>query len=87
MAKQDLFEARGQLAERAAVADLGVADGMREMRAALGLSQEAFGRLFGLTRRQVNQIENGAANPTVATLTRVAEMFGLRVGFVPVKRN
>ncbi len=55
------------------------------MRLALGMTQEAFGRLYGLSRRQVMELETGKANPTVDTLSRIATSFGLAVGFVPRK--
>ncbi len=57
-------------------------EAVREARTALDLTQEAFGEKFGLTRRQVVEIENGSANPTAATLNRIARPFGMTVGFV-----
>ena len=57
-------------------------EAVREARTALDLTQEAFGEKFGLTRRQVVEIENGTANPTAATLNRIARPFGMTVGFV-----
>lgn len=51
-------------------------------RMALDMTQEAFGEKFGLTRRQVVELETGSANPTAATLNRIAQPFGMTVGFV-----
>jgi transcriptional regulator with XRE-family HTH domain len=65
-------------------------EAVREARFALDFTQEAFGKKFGLTRRQVAEIENGAANPTTATLNRIARPFGMTVGFVhadPARRG
>ena len=50
---------------------------------ALGFTQGEFGHHFGLTVRQVSQLETGAANPTVATLERILAPLGLTVGFIP----
>lgn len=53
----------------------------------MGLTQEQFGKLFRLTRRQVSELETGAGNPTVETLNRIARAFGFTVGFVPRNRG
>jgi pyruvate dehydrogenase E1 component beta subunit len=34
----------------------------------------------------LKQIEAGTANPTVATLEKIADIFGLEIGFVPRKK-
>lgn len=57
---------------------------VREARLSLDMTQAEFGNKFGLTRRQVNEIENDTANPTVATLSKIAWPFGMTVGFVKV---
>nr|WP_294546651.1 helix-turn-helix transcriptional regulator [uncultured Rhodopila sp.] len=55
---------------------------VRRMREVMGLSQARFGQVFGLTPRQVWELEAGAANPTLATLTRLGKPFGFQVGFM-----
>jgi len=41
----------------------------------------------GVSRRVVQDIERGTGNPTVDSLNSVAKLFGLQVGFVPIRRN
>jgi len=55
---------------------------IRRMREVMRLSQARFGQVFGLTPRQVWELEAGAANPTLATLTRLGKPFGFQVGFI-----
>ena len=57
-------------------------EAVREARLALDFTQATFAQTFGLTRRQVAEIESGAANPTAATLNRIAKPFGMTLGFV-----
>jgi hypothetical protein len=53
------------------------------MRLSLGKTQEDFGRMFGISRRKVIDLEAGKANPELRTLARIGKPFGLTVGFVP----
>lgn len=75
-----------RLMARAARAQLALTDGLREMRAISGLTQEQFARHRGVGTRVVKALETGQGNPTVATLNRIADVFGLEVAFVPKKR-
>jgi DNA-binding XRE family transcriptional regulator len=59
---------------------------VRRMRQALAMTQGAFAKTFGLTIRQVWELEAGVANPTAATLERLAKPFGFTVGFVTAPR-
>ncbi|WP_434625632.1 helix-turn-helix domain-containing protein [Azospirillum sp. B2RO_4] len=79
----ELFEARHSLLRAAEGGELTWAEGVRGMRRSFGMTQAEFGQTFGLTTRQVSQLETGAANPTVATLERLARPFGLTVGLIP----
>ncbi|MBX6370487.1 MAG: helix-turn-helix transcriptional regulator [Rhodospirillales bacterium] len=75
--------ARREIFDSASRGELGWSEAVRRMRLSLGKSQGEFGRLFGLTRRQVQEIETGKANPTIETLARLGKPFGLAVGFIP----
>ena len=61
--------------------------GVREMRAVSGLTQEDFAQHRGVSARVVKALELGQGNPTVATLNRIGAIFGLEVGFVPIRRE
>ena len=43
---------------------------MRQMRMALGLSQEELARLSGISRQSVSYYETGDATPTISTLDK-----------------
>jgi DNA-binding XRE family transcriptional regulator len=84
--KTEARERRNQLLESAASAKLSLTEGVREMRAIAGMTQEEFAQHRGVSARVIKAIELGQGNPTVATLNRIGEFFGLEVAFVPVRR-
>jgi DNA-binding XRE family transcriptional regulator len=59
---------------------------VRRMRQAMAMTQRGFAKTFGLTIRQAWELEAGVANPTAATLERLAKPFGFTVGFVTAPR-
>lgn len=80
-------ERRNRLLESAAAADLSLTEGVREMRVIAGMTQDEFARHRGVSARVIKAIELGQGNPTVATMNRIAQFFGLEVAFVPIKRD
>jgi transcriptional regulator with XRE-family HTH domain len=86
MDKTQARERRNHLLESAAAAELSLTEGVREMRAISGMTQEEFAQHRGVSARVIKAIELGQGNPTVATLNRIGQFFGLEVAFVPVKR-
>lgn len=85
--KAEARERRDRMLEAAAAARLSLTEGVREMRAIAGMTQEEFARHRGVSARVIKAIELGQANPTVATMNRIGQFFGLEVAFVPVKRE
>jgi DNA-binding XRE family transcriptional regulator len=83
--KDQARERRNRLLETAASATLSLTEGVREMRAIAGMTQEEFAQHRGVSARVIKAIELGQGNPTVATLNRIGEFFGLEVAFVPVR--
>ncbi len=81
-AKDDIRERRRLLQEDITHAGLPIAEAISRMRHALGMTQARFGQVFKLTTRQVWELENGKANPTLDTLSRIAAPFGFKVGFL-----
>jgi len=57
------------------------------MRAIAGMTQEEFAQHRGISARVIKALELGQGNPTLATLKRIGELFGLEVAFVPVRRE
>ncbi len=81
--KEEIFEHRQLLAERARHGALRLPEAVVEIRKSFGMTQEEFAKILGFTRRQVAEIEKGKANPTLETLERIGRLFGFSVGFVP----
>lgn len=77
---------RDALLAAAAAARLSPTEGVREMRAIANMTQEEFARHRGVSARVIKALELGQGNPTVATLNRIGQFFGLEVAFVPVRR-
>jgi len=87
MDKAQARERRNQMLESAASARLSLTKGVREMRAIAGMTQEEFAQHRGVSTRVIKAIELEQGYPTVATLNRIGQFFGLEVGFVPVRRE
>ncbi|MCE8002198.1 helix-turn-helix transcriptional regulator [Billgrantia ethanolica] len=49
----------------------------------LGLSQDAYAKLVGISRRTLSDLERNRANITLDTMNRVYRPLGLRVGLLP----
>lgn len=84
--KVEARERRDKLSASAAAADLSITDGVREMRAISGMTQQEFATHRGISARALKALELGQGNPTVATLNRIAKFYGLEVAFVPIKK-
>ena len=84
---EEIRRRRARLADRARAGDLPLPGAVRDMRMALGLSQDVFARMLKLTRRQLAEIERGKANPTAETLERIGKVFGFTLGYVPAERR
>lgn len=61
-----------------------IGEAIRRMRHISGLTQPEFARHRGISVQALRQIESGNANPTIATLNAIVEIFGLKTGFVPI---
>lgn len=85
--KAQVRERRNRLLASAGAAELSLTEGIREMRAIAGMTQEEFARHRGVSARVVKALELGQGNPTVATLNRIGQFFGLEVAFVPIRRT
>lgn len=85
--KTQIRERRNRMLASAAAARLSLTEGVREMRAISGMTQEEFARHRGVSARVIKAIELGQGNPTMATLNRIGQFFGLEVAFVPVMRE
>lgn len=66
---------------------LDIASAVKQMRRLSGLTQEEFAAHRRLSLPTLKKIEAGKANPTIATLNQIGEIFGLEMGFVSKRRS
>lgn len=78
---------RKEVARKAAAGELRFPEAFREMRLALGMTQERFGEVFGMSRLRVIALEAGRGNPTLDVLNRIGKPFGFQAGFVPKEKK
>ncbi len=52
---------------------------LKERREALGVTQEILADISGVSLRAIKQFESGEGNPTLHTLSKLAEALGLEV--------
>jgi transcriptional regulator with XRE-family HTH domain len=69
--------AREELYRRVKLGDLDLADAVRLMRRVANKTQAEYARLVGVSPRVLIDFERGIGNPTVRTLRRMLEPFGL----------
>jgi putative transcriptional regulator len=81
--REEIWDRRAAINAKARGAQLRFPEAIAEIRYALGLSQAEFAKIFGLSTRQVSEMERGEANPTAATLEKIGRVFGFQIGFVP----
>lgn len=67
--------------------DMTIPEAMKAMREMTGLTQAQFAAHRGVSRRVIQDIERGTANPTVDSLNSIAKLFGLQVGFVSMRKR
>ncbi len=82
LSREEISAFRKRLNERAEAGALRYPFAIMEIRKTIGLTQERFAEITGLTRRQIAEIERNGANPTVETLNKIGRLFGFSVGFV-----
>lgn len=80
--REEINAYRKRLNERAEAGALRYPFAVTEIRKTIGLTQERFAEIAGLTRRQIAEIERGEANPTLETLNKIGKVFGFTVGLV-----
>jgi transcriptional regulator with XRE-family HTH domain len=54
---------------------------LKERRESLQVTQETLAEMAGIGLRTLKQIESGTGNPTLSTLTKIADVLGLEIIF------
>lgn len=81
---QEMAERKDALYRSLASGDIGIREATREMRKILGMTQKDYAKkIADISPRILSEFENGAGNPTLATLEKIASPFGLKVTFLP----
>jgi transcriptional regulator with XRE-family HTH domain len=70
---------RQELYDRVKAGDLDLAEAVRMMRKVAGKSQAEYARLVGIGPRALIDLERGVGNPTLETVRRMLEPFGLEL--------
>ena len=68
---------RTELYERIKLGDLELPDAVRMMRGIAGKTQAEYAKLVGISPRVLIDFERGVGNPTLRSLMRMLEPFGL----------
>jgi DNA-binding transcriptional regulator YiaG len=76
-------EAREQLYRDLAAGTLTLGQSVKAMRRLSRLTQPEFAAHRGISVDALRKIESDLGNPTVQTLDKIVQVFGLQVGFVP----
>ncbi|MBC7701793.1 helix-turn-helix transcriptional regulator [Aquabacterium sp.] len=74
---------REALYQDLALGRISVGEAVKRMRKLSKLTQPEFAKHRGISTAALRQIESDAGNPTIETLNKVVQVFGLHVGFVP----
>jgi DNA-binding XRE family transcriptional regulator len=62
-------------------------DAVKRLRRLSKLTQPEFAAHRGISVQALRHVESGRGNPTLDTLNKIVEVFGLQVGFVPRRRG
>lgn len=62
--------------------EFSIASQLMTLRREKKLTQEQLAQASGIPQSEISRIETGDANPTYATLSALAEPFGVQVGFI-----
>lgn len=65
----------------------GIADRLKGLRVAAGMSQDALGRKLGHNQRWVSQRERGVVDVSVDEAVRISEALGYQASFVVLPRH
>ncbi len=77
----DTIEAKIQFYKDLDSGQLDIAEAIRKMREIVGKTQVDYARMIGIAPRVLIDIERRVRNPTLATLMKIGEPFGLTVKF------
>ncbi|MDZ5631971.1 helix-turn-helix transcriptional regulator [Janthinobacterium sp. GMG1] len=80
--KEQLRQRRAVLYDAIARGEVTLQHAVKEMRAISRLTQAQFAEHRGVSLKTIKEIESGKGNPTIQSLNRIGQFFGLEVAFV-----
>ena len=80
--KEQLRQRRAVLYDAIARGEVTLQHAVKEMRAISRMTQAQFAEHRGVSLKTIKEIENGKGNPTIQSLNRIGQFFGLEVAFV-----
>ncbi len=80
-------ELRGKLFQGVISNEISIAEAVKLMHLISPLTQPEFAKYSGISLQSLKQVIAGKGNPTVDTLNKIAAVYGLQVGFVPIQRS
>ncbi|NLQ17337.1 helix-turn-helix transcriptional regulator [Marinomonas sp. M1K-6] len=84
MTKEEQLIAIHQIIKRLLLDDLSQGEALRELRVGvLGIRQDSYTKLSGVSRKTLSEIENDKGNYTAEILNKVFKPFDIKVGLVP----
>lgn len=83
--KEILPAERRRFYEQLSAGELSLITASKQMRELTNLGQDDFAKLIGVAPRTFKDFESGKGNPTLSTLEKIAQPFGLQVVFRPIK--
>ena len=83
--KEQLRQRRAVLYDAIARGEVTLQHAVKEMRTISRLTQAQFAEHRGVSLKTIKEIESGKGNPTIQTLNRIGQFFGLEVAFVRIE--
>ncbi|RNF48713.1 XRE family transcriptional regulator [Marinomonas hwangdonensis] len=88
MTKDEQLIAINHIIKRLLLNEMTQGEALRELRVdVLGLRQEAYTELTGVSRKTLSEIENDKGNYTAEIVNKVFKPFDLKVGLVPTSNQ
>ena len=84
MSKEEQLIAINQVIKRLLLDEMTQGEALRELRVdVLGLRQDAYTKLSGVSRKTLSEIENDKGNYTAEIINKVFKPFDIKLGLVP----
>jgi transcriptional regulator with XRE-family HTH domain len=82
VSRDELRRQRDELYAAISRGELTIQEAVKRMRRLARMTQVEFAAHRGLSLKVIKDVERGVGNPTLATLNKIGEIFGLEVAFV-----